>query len=329
MDKINNVHDKFFSKTFGDPENVKDFLKSALPEPIGNAIDLSKIEIDNSHYVSNEFADSFSDIIVKTKMKAAEEEESEIDTDIYILFEHKSYRDTAVFIQLLHYMYLMWQKDIDEQKPLRVIIPLVFYHGGDQWTVPHSFIEQFTVAEGIKKFLLDFRYVLFDTVNWNFTTEKNKALGDNVFLLSALALMKCAFRDDWDTIREIFKFWHEKGFARNLEKMMIFLVYITETKDVNPDTLKKILEEAKIEGGNIMPTLAQRWKDEGKKEWIQVGMQKGMKTGMQKGMKTGMKTGMKAERLKTAKRLLQKNLPIETIAECTDLTEKEVRSLMH
>jgi predicted transposase/invertase (TIGR01784 family) len=103
--------------------------------------------------------------------------------------------------------------------------------------------------------------------------------------------------------------------------MLIFLVYITETKDVNPDTLKKILEEAKIEGGNIMPTLAQRWKDEGKKEWIQVGMQKGMKTGM--------KTGMKAERLKTAKRLLHKNLPIETIAECTDLTEKEVKSLMH
>lgn len=130
-----------------------------------------------------------------------------------------------------------------------------------------------------------------------------------------------AFRDDWDTIREIFKFWHEKGFTGNLEKMMIFLVYITETKDVNPDTLKKILEEAKIEGGNIMPTLAQRWKDEGKKEWIQVGMQKGIKTGM--------KTGMKAERLKTAKRLLHKNLPIETIAECTDLTEKEVRSLMH
>jgi len=130
MDKINNVHDKLFSKTFGDPENVKDFLKSALPEPIGNAIDLSKIEIDNTHYVSNEFADSFSDIIVKTKMKAAEKEESAIDTDIYILFEHKSYRDTAVFIQLLHYMYLMWQKDIDEKKTLRVIIPLVFYHGG-------------------------------------------------------------------------------------------------------------------------------------------------------------------------------------------------------
>jgi predicted transposase/invertase (TIGR01784 family) len=70
-----------------------------------------------------------------------------------------------------------------------------------------------------------------------------------------------------------------------------------------------------------VPTLAQRWKNEGRKERIEMGMQKGIKIGM--------KTGMKAERLKTAKRLLQKNLPIETIAECTDLTEKEVRALMH
>jgi predicted transposase/invertase (TIGR01784 family) len=329
MDKINNVHDKLFSKTFGDPENVRDFLKSALPEPIGNAIDLSQIEIDNTHYVSNEFADSFSDIIAKTKMKPNADGESEIDTDIYILFEHKSYRDTAVFIQLLRYMYLMWQKDIDEKRPLRVIIPLVFYHGSEQWTAPHFFIEQFNVPEGIKDFLMDFRYILFDTVNWNFMSEKNKALGENVFLLSALALMKCAFRDDWDAIREIFKFWHEKGFTRNLEKMMLFLVYITETKDVNPEILKKILEEAKIEGGKIMPTLAQRWKDEGRKEGIEMGMLKGMNTGMKTGMKEGMKSGMKAERLKTAKRMLNDNLSIEAIAKYTNLTEKEVRALMH
>jgi len=81
------------------------------------------------------------------------------------------------------------------------------------------------------------------------------------------------------------------------------------------------VKETKIDGGDIMPTLAQRWKDEGKKEWIEVGMQKGMKTGM--------KTGMKAERLKTAKRMLSDNVSIETIAKYTDLTEKEVRSLMH
>ena len=100
---------------------------------------------------------------------------------------------------------------------------------------------------------------------------------------------------------------------------------LAETKDANPDTLNKLLEETKIDGGYIMPTLAQRWKDEGKKEWIAVGMQKGRKSGM----KAGVKAGMKAERLKTAKKMLSDNVSIEAIAEYTDLTEKEVRSLLH
>ena len=108
---------------------------------------------------------------------------------------------------------------------------------------------------------------------------------------------------------------------------------LAKTKDANPDTLNKLLKETKIDGGDIMPTLAQRWKDEGKKEWIAVGMQKGKKTGMKAGMKTGMKAGvkagMKAERLKTAKKMLSDNVSIEAIAQYTDLTEKEARSLIH
>jgi predicted transposase YdaD len=112
---------------------------------------------------------------------------------------------------------------------------------------------------------------------------------------------------------------------------------LAKTKDANPDTLNKLLKETKIDGGDIMPTLAQRWKDEGKKEWIAVGMQKGEKTGMKTGMKAGVKAGMKAgvkagmkaERLKTAKKMLSDNVSIEAIAQYTDLTEKEVRSLIH
>jgi len=104
---------------------------------------------------------------------------------------------------------------------------------------------------------------------------------------------------------------------------------LAKTKDANPDTLNKLLKETKIDGGDIMPTLAQRWKDEGKKEWIAVGMQKGKKTGMKTGMKAGVKAGMKAERLKTAKKMLSDNVSIEAIAQYTDLTEKEVRSLIH
>ena len=65
-----------------------------------------------------------------------------------------------------------------------------------------------------------------------------------------------------------------------------------------------MLEESKIEGGDIMQTLAQQLKREGKRE------------------------GMEVKAKETAKRMLEDGLPIETISKYTGLTEKEVKALM-
>ena len=48
---------------------------------------------------------------------------------------------------------------------------------------------------------------------------------------------------------------------------------------------KRFIKEA---GGEIMPSLAQKWMDQG----MQKGMQQGMQRGMQKGMQQGMQKGM-------------------------------------
>jgi predicted transposase/invertase (TIGR01784 family) len=307
MTEIDRIHDKFFKNTFSNPDNVRTFLNAALPESIRKAIDFSNIEIDFTDYVSQRFKEHFSDMVARTTMTSAEEGK-EINIDIYILFEHKSYRDAAIFIQLLLSMYLMWEKDMAENKPLRVIIPLVFYHGRKSWNIPRSFAEQFNVSDEIKEFLLDYRYVLFDTRPWDFRKAKNKELGENVFLLSALALMKSIADDNLDSIVEVFKFWHEKGFT-NKEKILFFLTYISETKDIEPKEVKEMLEKVRIEGGDIMPTLAQRFRDEGRHE--------------------GIKEGIKEEKLETARRMLHDDFPIESIIKYTGLTEKEIRALIN
>jgi predicted transposase/invertase (TIGR01784 family) len=307
MTEIDRVHDKFFKKTFEDPSNARTFLEFALPGPLRDAIDFSDLEIDATNYVSNQFQEYFSDIVIKTCLKS--QDEDELLADVYILFEHKCYRDTAIFVQLLRYMYMMWQKDIDENRPLRVIIPVVFYHGKEKWNIPRSFAGQFKVNDAIKKFLLDYKYVLFDTAQWDFQGEVDENLKDNVFLLTALAFMKSTSNKDIDSIRGIFKFWYEKGFIKEKEKMLFFLMYLSETKDIPPERLEKILEESKIEGGDIMPTLAQRLRDEGKEKW------------MQKGLKEG--------KLETAQRMLSDKFPVETIVKYTGLTEKEIKALMN
>ena len=146
MEKIDNIHDNFFKTVFSKIDNIKDFLFTSLPADIQNYIDFENIEIDNTSYVSENFKGYFSDVVVKTRIIDSE-------MDIYILFEHKSYQDKKIFIQLLRYMYLMWNKDIGENKPLRVIIPLVFYHGKKKWKLPVKFLEQFKIKEELKNYL--------------------------------------------------------------------------------------------------------------------------------------------------------------------------------
>jgi len=306
-EEIKKKHDKMFAKTFGSTANAKAFLEMALPEMFLKVVDLSKLRIDKTRYVDDRFKDSFTDMVFKTKMKRHSAPgpgiEKEIVVDIYILFEHKSFRDEAILIQLLCYMYLMWQKDFDAKRPLRVIVPVVFYHGKAKWNIPRNFNEQFDVSDEMREFLLNYRYILFDTADWNFQDERNAGLRDNVFLLTAMALMKSAFNKDIDAILEIFKFWQKKGFTGNKEKVLFFLAYISETKDISQDKLEKLLEESKIDGGDIMPTLADRLRKEGEKKGVKIG------------------------KLETARKLIARGVDINVIAEATGFPRQEIEKL--
>lgn len=298
------MHDKAFKKIFRDVKNTKDFLKKALPREIKQRLDFSSIKIDPTNYVSNEFKEGYSDIVVKAKMKSRTS--GKIPTDIYFILEHKTEAKVKVFIQILKYMWFVWEADVNANKPPRIIIPIIFYHGKEKWKIPCSFLEQFDVDEELKRFLLDFRYILFDTNPWDFRDENNKELRDNVMLFTALVLMKAALNNDRQAILEIFHFWHEKGFIEeNKEMVLFFMGYIFHTHKIKMVQLTKMLDESKIYGGEIMDTLAQQLRKEGEK----------------KGKKEALK--------ETAKRMLLNDYPLEEVINITGLTEKEVKKLMN
>jgi predicted transposase/invertase (TIGR01784 family) len=307
MKKIDRIHDKMFTNVFQKVDNARALLKKVLPEEIKKRIDFSSIEIEHTDYVSKQFEEYFSDIVIKVKMKS--KTGGKIPTDICFILEHKTEGRIKIFIQVLKYMVEEWQKDIDEKRPLRIIIPIVFYHGEKEWKIPQSFVDQFDIEDEIKKFLLDYRYFLFDAKTWNFRSESSKELRDNVFLLSAMALMKYAYTEETEGIEEIFRFWHEKGFTKDIEDMVFFLIYISETKNISRDRLKKMLEQSKIDGGEVMQTLADRLRSEGKK--------------------MGEKKGKREEKIETARRMLLDNVSIKNVIKYTGLSEKEIKAFMH
>ncbi|HLP58542.1 MAG TPA: hypothetical protein VK186_06930 [Candidatus Deferrimicrobium sp.] len=124
-------------------------------------------------------------------------------------------------------------------------------------------------------------------------------------------------KQDLNSIREIFQFWHESGFIREKENMLFFLAYLSETKDIDLGKLKIILEESKINGGDIMPTLAQRLRDEGRSEGRNEGIIEGRKEGRNEGIYEG--------KLEAARRMLREDFTIAQIAKFTGLSEEQLK----
>jgi predicted transposase/invertase (TIGR01784 family) len=329
MNKIKKAHDKFFAKIFSNTENIKSFLKISLPSGVLKVLDFSNVEFDFRSYITGEIKGFTSDMVVKLKMLAGNKKK--IDTDIYFLFEHKSYGDKKNFMQLLKYMYLMWQKDTDSKKPLRVIVPIVFYHDKYKWKMSQSFNDQFDVNEDVKEFLLNYKYILFDTNSWDLEDKRNEDLRDNVNLMAYLFLMKSAFHKGLDAVKKLVDFWVRKGLEDNRELIEASLNYIVSIKKIAPETLIKILEESQIQGGEIMQSLAQIWVEQGIEQGFEEGMEKGMASGIEKGIEKGMVSGMekgvKKGKIQTAKELIKNGIDIDIIARSTGFTKQEIKKL--
>jgi len=104
-----------------------------------------------------------------------------------------------------------------------------------------------------------------------------------------------------------------------MDVVVFFLEYVSQTQDISRDQLKRLLDESKIDGGEIMPTLAQQMKEEFREEFIQtLGPQ--LKD-------EGKKEGREELAIETAKKMLADGLPIETISKYTGLMEKEIERL--
>jgi predicted transposase/invertase (TIGR01784 family) len=256
----NNAHDQFFRSVFRDPDNARDFLRTVLPRELAAALDLREIRFEQESHIRADLAARYSDLVLRVRLAGGGE------AAVYILLEHKSAPDAGVFLQIMEYQLAIWQKDRAAGRPLRAIIPLVFYHGRKKWDLPSCFEEQFPEEEELLPYLPKYRYLLFDTAGWEET--QNPELRSNVFLLTSLLLFKNVFRMDIPRIRKIFALWAELGYINKRDKLFIELRYIVQKTTIPEQELGALLTETIREKEGIMPTIAEQWIAEGKVKGI-------------------------------------------------------------
>jgi predicted transposase/invertase (TIGR01784 family) len=282
--KRTNPHDKFFREVSSNPDNARSFLQNALPGNILALMELESLEICKDSFIETDLRDYFSDMLYKVNLSGSA-------AYVYVLFEHKSYYDKYVHLQLLEYMVKIWRlflKQQNEKKkkpPLPIVLPLLIYHGEQSW--PTKRIRFSSLLSGpveeVSEYIPDFSFSLYDLTRFSDDEIKGTVMARVMQLL-----FKHIFDPDLlDKLPEILSLMRElmKKDTGPQYLETIFLYLSSAVNEVSTEKLKGIVEQAFSgrEGEYIM-TLAEKLRMEGKLEGEIQGEIKGLRQAIELGM---------------------------------------------
>ena len=188
---VNNPHDRFFRSAFSEKKVALGYLLEFLPTEVTNELDLESLDLESNSYVNKNLEEHFSDIVYRCQFKQSKQKQKNNKQDdiwLSFLFEHKSYPVYFIYKQLLQYVVSAWDTLIKQNKPLKIIIPIVVYHGKDNWEMRKIDDYFYIPNEHFRKFLPIFDYVLTDLSA--ISDDRISQIRQNAKLFNALMALK-------------------------------------------------------------------------------------------------------------------------------------------
>ncbi len=114
--EIHRAHDRFFRSYFVQPDHLRGLIRTALPQEVVSTLDLKTLKVEPGTWIDRHHREHLSDLAVSVEI-AADDDQSTAQNGkvasarVYILVEHKSYRDPAALLQLLRYMVQVWSSE--------------------------------------------------------------------------------------------------------------------------------------------------------------------------------------------------------------------------
>ena len=267
-------HDGVFKGLMKNPLAAQDFLNYYLPKEFKALVDLSTVEATDESFVEKNLKKKVSDIIYKIKTY-----DGGGYAYCYVLLEHQSSPDHYMSLRLWRYMLLLCErhrtKEKDERnkknknkKKLPLIYPLVFYNGKRIYNAPTNLWDLFVCSKTSKALMTeDIKIVdLYSMPDEDI--RKKKYLGVMEFFMKHIYA------------RDMFKLWQQffKNFRDSLDNhdrtvlyLEHFLYYTDEkTSDDQKENIENlVIGELSEEGEEVMRTIAQAYRDEGREEGIE------------------------------------------------------------
>ena len=293
-------HARFACESLADPELARQFLHCFLPPDVSAMLSFDGLRRENADFIDEKLKEHRSDLLFSLESAQGGR------IQMYILMEHKSAPDAGVHLQILRYM----REILERMKPLGPLIPIVLYHGKDNWKVAGSFRSLLKLTpeerEVFYRFILNFRLILADVRALNLDGMRMPALL-RVFLY---ALKHIHELRDREKLRKLLRLSADLFRRRDLKFVERLLSYVYNVHDYQAAEIRDIIEEeiGPEEGGIAMTTV-----------------QKLIQEGLEQGLEQGVEQGMKQARLEDARNFLKNGVPLEVVIKSIGLSEEELR----
>ncbi|WP_242602918.1 Rpn family recombination-promoting nuclease/putative transposase [Leptospira noguchii] len=292
---MTNPHDRLIRETLQNKEDAISFFKNSLPEKVIELLDLKRLELTQSSFISENLKEEQTDLLFQIPLKSGKK------ANIYLLFEHKSYLDDSIFSQLLGYISAIYKSQYRVDKKYSVVIPFVFYHGERTWTLGNSFQNRFILSkneeEVFKKYIPNFELELFDL------SKVDLSRLESITLRVILGVVQRIWEGDTSFLNhlgEVFELLTGlKNESKRVEIFQKLFLYIFNVRELEPTEITSLLSHSRFNRDyeDLTMTTAEKLRKEGEIKGL----------------------------IKTARNMLLDGASLEYVLKITGLTEQELK----
>ena len=323
MNVIRNVKDSSLKQLLREPELFADFLRDFLP--IGLLGDVKPEDIDD---ISERFIPLFqeeknSDTVKRINIRG------KAPLFVIAIAEYESNVNHRASFKMLQYITLVLaehERDVNKYKKhtssmkkfkFPPVLPIVFYDGANKWTAAKNFIDKTEMSEVFEKYIPKFEYELVDLTQYNVEDliRFGNALSlfmivDKVRTTEEINLLKNLPDDYFDRVKQNLPPGLYTLLANVIE---LFLKRINAPDEDVETVLEKINERRLSEMFNFVGDY---------------DVQETRRVAKAEGEARGITIGEVNRAMAMARRMLDRNEPIEQIIEYTGLSREEVEGLL-
>ncbi len=313
MELISNTpHDALFKQFLMHPDTARDFLDIHLSAEIRGICDLDTLRLESSHFVEESLKEQYSDVLYSVKMQGT-------SGYIHILIEHQSTADKKMAFRMMRYaIAAMYRLLKDENGPLPLVVPLLFYQGKTSpYPLSMNWLDMFALPELARRIysepfpLVDITVIPDDDIMQHRRIallellQKHIRQRDLMILLERLVTLISAEYTTESQLNALLNYMVQRGHTDQPT------VFYRELANRLPQ------EES-------MMTLAEWFEEQG----MQKGKQEGKQEGMLEGKREGKREGKNEERRNIARRMLESGMSREAVAQITTLTDDEIEQII-